>query len=113
MQRVQKNANGNFINSEAEIDFEALGAITVGTTEVKVRSDRDKISREFRIRANTDNTGIIYIGKTGVLSDGSNDFVRLNPGDEISFEYNDIANELYAISNVAAQSINVGVIIII
>jgi hypothetical protein len=58
--------------------------------------------------ADPTNTGIIFIGKTGVLSDGSNDYIRLWPGDEVVISYNDTSNALYAISDTASQKINIG-----
>ncbi len=103
------NSSGNVVVSSAEVDLEGLGDITIGTSQVEI--EVEEVSASFRIRADTSNTGIIFIGKTGVLSDGSNDFARLEAGDEISFPYNDIANALYAISDTAAQNINVGVIV--
>jgi hypothetical protein len=90
-------------------DIEGVGDITVGTTEVEIAISGEPNS--VRIRANTDNTGIIYIGKTGVLSDGSNDFVRLESGDEVIISYNDTTNALYAISDTSSQKINAGALL--
>jgi len=53
----------------------------------------------------------IFIGKTGVLADGTNDFVRLESGDEVIIDYNDTTNALFAISDAAAQKINVGALL--
>jgi hypothetical protein len=104
------NSSGSIVISDSEVDLVGLGDVTVGATQVLIDSGGE-ITSEFRIRADTGNTGTIYIGKTGVLADGTNDFVRLSAGEEISLGYNDIVNKLYAISDVAAQKINVGMII--
>jgi len=109
MERIMQNASGHPVLTTAEIDLEGLGNITIGTTEVEI--EVVGITAEFRIQADSTNTGVIYIGKTGVLSNGTNDFARLSAGEEISIKYNDFKNPLYAISNLATQKINVGVLI--
>ncbi len=91
-------------------DLKGLGDITIGTTETKIVSTADN-TIEVRVRADINNTGIIYIGKTGILSDGSNDYIRLEAGDERIMPYNIVDNPLYAISGTAAQTINVGILI--
>jgi hypothetical protein len=92
---------------EAATDLEGLGDITVGLTEVAI-TIAGTPTKSIRIQADDSNNGIIYIGKTGVLADGSNDFIRLKRGDEMKIKYNDSTNPLYAISDTAAQKINVG-----
>ncbi len=54
---------------------------------------------------------IVIKWETLILSDGTNHVIVLGAGEEWTVEYNDIANPLYAISDVADQSINAGVII--
>jgi hypothetical protein len=90
-------------------DLEGKGDITVGTSEVEI-SITGK-SRELRIRADVDNTGIIFIGKTGVLNDKTNDYVRLHAGDELIMSYDDATNALFAISDTATQTVNVGALL--
>jgi hypothetical protein len=90
-------------------DLEGVGDIAVGVAQVEIVITG--VPHYIRIRADVDNTGIIFIGKTGVLSDGSNDFVRLEAGDEATIPYNDTTNALYAISDTAAQTINVGALL--
>lgn len=94
--------------SQPRTDLLGLGNLTVGLTQVEIAITGTPHS--IRMRADTINTGIIYIGKTGVLSDGTNDFVRLESGDEIVMDYDDTTNALFAISDVAAQKLNVGVL---
>lgn len=92
--------------NKAPKDIEGKGDITIGTSEVEITFSG--IPEHIRIQADITNTGTILLGKTGVLSDGSNSFEQLEPGDEIIFKYNDIANAIFAISNVAGQTINAG-----
>jgi len=96
--------------SVARLDLEGVGDVTIGTSEVAIAITGTPTS-EIRIRADTGNTGIIFISKTGVLSDGTNDFVRLNAGDEAILNYDDATNALFAISDTAAQTINVGALL--
>lgn len=90
-------------------DLEGVGDVTIGTSEVEIAITGTP--KSIRIQADVDNTGTIYIGKTGVLSDGTNDFIRLSAEDEVAIDYDDTTNALYAISDVAAQTINVGALI--
>ncbi len=90
-------------------NLEGVGDLAVGTSEVEIAISGTP--KEIRIRADQDNTGEIFIGKTGVLSNGTNDFVRLDSGDEVTIDYDDTTNALYAISDTAAQSINIGALL--
>lgn len=90
-------------------NIEGLGDVAVGATEVAIAITGTP-TEAIRIQADIGNTGIIFLGKTGVLSDKTNDFVRLWAGDEVILDYNDATVPLYVISDVAAQNINVGVI---
>lgn len=96
------NINGTSVSS----DLEGIGDIDVGLSQIEIVISGTPA--EIRIMADPDNTGIIFIGKTGILSDGSNDYCRLWPGDEVFIAYNDTTNALYAISDTASQKINVG-----
>ena len=102
-------AVNNVSGLQRSTNLQGLGNITIGIAQVEIAITGTPES--IRIRANTDNTGTIYIGKTGVLADGSNDFVRLESGDELTMSYDDTTNALYAISDTAAQSINVGALL--
>lgn len=105
------DSNSNPINPiSVSTDLKGVGNITIGLTEVEIEITGD--TKSIRIRADTTNTGIIFIGKTGVLSDGSNDFARLESGDEMIIDYDDTTNALYAISDTATQKINVGALIL-
>ena len=110
VQRGLKNSSGKIVFSNSNINLEGLGDITVGSA-AEVEIAFTGVTDTIRLKADSTNTGVIFIGKTGVLSDGSNDFVRLSAGDEITFDYNDSVNALYAISDTASQKINAGALI--
>lgn len=95
--------------AELATDFEGFGDIEIGLTEVHINIQH--VTIEIRIRADEDNVGIIFIGKKGVLSNKTNDYVRLSAGDEHAMPYNNAGNPLYAISDIAGQFINVGVLL--
>lgn len=110
---TQVDADGNPIAptlSAPATDLEGLGDITVNNTETEI--EISGTPREIRIRADEDNSELVYIGKTGVLSDGSNDYVRLNAGDEHTFQFNDTTNALFAICASGGQTINVGALLL-
>lgn len=88
-------------------NIEGKGNITVGTSEVELAFTGTPTAG-IRVQADDTNTGIIYIGKTGVANDGSNDFVRLKSGDEVVIPYNDADNAIYLRSDTAAQKVNAG-----
>lgn len=89
------------------INIEGKGNVPVGTSEVEIVISGTPI--EIFIRAHEDNTGTIFLGKTGVQNDESNDFRRLFGGDEAILRYRDAKHPIYAISNVANnQKIIVG-----
>ena len=80
--------------------------LTVWTSEVEIAFTWTP-TKWIRIQADVDNTWIIFIGKTWVLSDKTNDFVRLWAWDDVIIPYNDATNALYAISDTASQTINI------
>ena len=110
-QPLKTNSDGELVvNLEpTSINLEGVGNLTVGTTEVEIVITGTP--KNIRMRADTTNTGDIYIGKTGVLSNGTNDFVRLESGDELTMSYDDTTNALYAISDTASQVINIGALL--
>jgi len=95
--------------SAVPTDFEGLGDTAVETEEVAVPFSGATI--KVRIRFDVNGSGLLFIGKTGVLADGSNDLVRLEPGDEWTEEYNNADNPLYVISDTAGQTFNAGALI--
>ena len=102
-------AVNNVSGLQRSTDLEGLGDLSIGTTEVEIAITGTP--EEIRIRADKANTGEIFIGKTGVLSDGSNDFIRLDGGDEFTMKYDDTTNALFAISDTVSQKINIGILL--
>ena len=97
------NTDGSDIG-EAGISTDAEGgSVTVGTSEVEITFTG---TTDFiMIQSDIDNTGYIYIGKTGVLTGGTNVLAKLEPGASIELSYDDSTNALYAISGTAGQTI--------
>jgi hypothetical protein len=101
------NAAIVLINSRKSL--EGLGNILVGTSEVSIDFAGTPVM--IRMRADDTNTGLVYFGNAGVLSDGSNDFIRLAAGDEFTIDYNDTINGLFAISDSTNQKISGGALL--
>ncbi len=90
-------------------DIEGLGKVTVGTTAVQL-SFTD-VTESIIITSAITNTGIIYIGKSDVLSTGANAIAQLDISQSLTFDYNDATNALYVVSDTASQTIIAGAII--
>lgn len=113
------DGDGNLIGTEdsplrtqevVATDLVGLGTITVQDTAQILITDVQ--TRLIRIRASMKNdNGIVYFGKTGIAIDGSNDFLRLELGDEHTFPYNALLNPLYAKANRGNMRIDVGILL--
>lgn len=79
-------------------DFEG-GQVTVGLTEVEITFSGT--TKSILIEADCDNSGFIYIGKTGVTTTTA--MTKLEPGASLTIELNDTDNAIYAISDTDAQ----------
>ncbi len=90
-------------------DLEGGGDVTVGTSEVELAFSGT--TQSIVIGSDSTNTGIIFIGKIGVLNDGTNHFIKLNPGDDVTLDYNDSSNALYAISDTVTQLVSIGAVL--
>jgi hypothetical protein len=77
--------------------------VTVGTTPVELTFTGTTMS--ISIKAASTNTGIIYVGTSTVLSDGTNAIAELTADSAISFDYNDGDLAVYVVASVAAQKI--------
>ena len=88
-------------------DIEGTGYVAVGVTEVAVVFTGTP-THSVIISADPLNAGILYIGKTGVLADGSNAIAFLQAGESLEIDYNDATNALYVISDTAAQQFMAG-----
>lgn len=81
-------------------DFEG-GQVTVGLTEVEITFTGT--TKSILIEADCDNSGYIFIGKNGVTTTTA--MAKLEPGASLTIELNDSDNAIYAISDVAGQTI--------
>ena len=102
---IEANQNDLIALNTVSTDFEGLGNVTVGTTEVELAFSGTTTS--IHIQGDNSNTGIVYIGKTGVGNDGTNFGWKVESGDDIIIKYDDSVNALYARSDTAGQLISV------
>lgn len=84
-------------------DLEGGGKVLVGTTPIEVTFIGTP-THAIKISADDDNTGKLFIGKSNVLSDGSNAFAFLLPGDVLTIDYDDIDNAIYVVSDTVGQN---------
>ena len=78
------------------------GKIAVGTAQVEVTLTGT--TETIVIQADKDNTGLLFVGKTGVTNAGANALCFLEAGDSVTLFYDDVTNPLYVISDTAGQN---------
>jgi len=83
-------------------DMEGGGKVAVGTSPVEVTFSEK--TRTQIVRADKDNAGILYVGKSDVLSDGSNAVTYLSKGDIYIQDYDDSLNPMYVVASEASQN---------
>lgn len=108
----QIGTEGNPIRTKEVVatDLIGIGTMVIQDTEEILITDLE--TRLIRIRASMKNdNGLIFIGKTGVSKTGSNEFVRLELGDEHIFPYNALLNPLYAIADRGNMRMDVGLLL--
>lgn len=88
--------------SHTSIDLEGSGQVSVGTTAVEVLFTG--VTEAIIIRADRNNTGLLFVGKSNVTSDGSNSITYLEAGDSITLDYEDATNPIYVVASVASQN---------
>lgn len=79
------------------------GDVSVGTTEVEMTFAGT--TKSVQIQSKVANTGSIWVGLTGVTNVGANAFTQLSPGQSVSMDLNDASAAIFAISDVAAQTV--------
>jgi len=77
--------------------------VAVGTTPVELTFTGT--TKSISIKAASTNTGIIYVGTSTVLSDGTNAFGELTADSSLSFDYNDGDLAIYVVASIAAQKV--------
>ena len=78
--------------------------VTVGTTEVELTFT--STTRSILISSDSDNTGKVWVGLTGVTNSGGNAFVQLDPGSAMSLDFDDSSKALFAISDTAGMTVH-------
>ena len=76
--------------------------ILVGTVRIRVKDDVYPLQQGAVIKADNDNTGTIYVGREDVTS---SDGFRLEPGEAITIEIDDLS-KVYAVASMADQNIH-------
>ena len=94
-------AVNNVSGLQRSTDLYGGGTNAVGTAEVQVVITG--VPESIIIKADSTNTGRIYIGKTGVTAAGANALTYLEAGEDITLDYDDTDNALYVIASAAAQ----------
>ncbi len=79
------------------------GHVSVGTSQVEMTFTGT--TKGIMVQSKVTNTGSIWVGPTGVTNAGNNAFAQLSPGQSVSIDFNDSSIALYAISDVASQTI--------
>lgn len=90
-------------DQQVATDMEGGGKISVGTSAVEVTFTGTP-TESIIITADMDNTGILYVGKSNVATDGSNAFVPLFPNESAIIDYNDSSNAVYVVGSAASQN---------
>ncbi len=83
-------------------DMEGGGKIAVGTTAVEATFTG--IPTSIIITADVFNTGLLYIGKSNVASNGNNALTFLEAGESVTIEYDDSSNAVYVVASIANQN---------
>jgi len=89
-------------SNQIQKNVEGGGKISVGTTPVEVSFTGS--TKSIVITADKDNSGLIFVGKSDVASNGSNALTFLEAGDSITLDYDDVDNALYVVSDTASQN---------
>jgi hypothetical protein len=97
------NPDGTLIGEVGISEDVEGGSVTVGTSEVEITFTGT--TESILIQADQSNTDYIYIGKTGVATDGTGVIAKLDAGDVLELAYDDSDNALFAISASAGQTI--------
>jgi hypothetical protein len=95
--------------SATSTDLEGGGKVAVGTTAVEATFTGT--STTIVITADKDNTGVLYVGKSNVASNGANSMVQLESGDVLTLDYNDTTNALYVVASESSQNFWKGAIL--
>ena len=96
-------------NQVTSTNIEGKGKNAVGTTAVEVTFTGTPTA--IIIKADKDNTGLLFVGKSDVTNLGANAFIPLEAGEAIAVELNDTTNAVYVVSDTAAQNYWAGAVL--
>jgi len=91
-------------------DMEGGGKVSVGTTAVEATFTGTP-THAIIIRADRNNTGLLFVGESNVASDGSNSLTYLEAGDSVTIDYDDVDNAVYVVATVASQNFYKGALL--
>ena len=77
----------------------------VGVSAEKIHTAADVAIKRIDIQANPANTGVIFVGDSGVAGNGSGGGIRLQPGDFYSLDI-DNTSHVYVAAEVADENVN-------
>lgn len=87
--------------SHTSTDLDGGGKTSVGTTAVEVTFSGT--TESIVIRADRNNTGLLFVGKSNVTNLGANSITYLEAGDSITLDYDDVDNAVYVVASVISQ----------
>ena len=90
-------------------DIEGGGKVSVGTSAVEVTFTGAPHS--IIIRADRNNTGLLFIGESNVTNTGANSLTYLEAGDSLTIDYDDADNAVYVVSDTASQNFYKGALL--
>lgn len=90
----------------SSISLQGLGKVAVGLTATKIQfTSQVKV---MTISSLPENTARIYIGKSGLLSNGTNASWYLDPGDDLTMDYDSNGESIYICAELDAQTVIIG-----
>lgn len=96
------DTDGNVVPVPIRKDMEGGGKISVGTTAVEVAFTGTTTT--IIISADPENTGLLYVGKSDIDSNGNNSLTFLEAGEDIVIRYDDRENPVYIVASIASQN---------
>ena len=96
------STNPSPVKEISSLNIEGGGKVSVGTTAVEVTFTG--VTTSVIIRADRNNTGLLYVGESNVTNLGANALTYLEAGDSVTIEYDDTDNAVYVVAEQASQN---------
>ena len=87
-------------------NLESLGTLEVGLSPVLLAFSGT--TRTISITAHPDNTGLVYVGLSGVTSQGENALTLLQAGDSLAIDYDDELDDIHLCASEQSQHVVAG-----